>query len=169
MTAGRPTKPTFLKLVTGTARKSRVNAAEPKPPAGTPRLPEHLTSYARLAWLRFAPLVERMGVLTHQDGPALERLCECYAEIRMLSDAITADGMLIRPLLTNKDGVPARGDGDELLYGKPVLHPAVAARADADRRFSTYASLFGLSPAARTKVKVNPPDKPEPGSEYFNA
>ncbi len=38
-------------------------------------------------------------------------------------------------------------------------NPAVAMLADADRRFKSYLVEFGLTPAARTKVKVDGGEK----------
>jgi hypothetical protein len=52
--SGRKRKPTYLKLVTGTARKSRLNPAEPKPEPALPSPPEHLMPEALAEWERVA-------------------------------------------------------------------------------------------------------------------
>ena len=47
-------------------------------------------------------------------------------------------------------------------------NPAVAMLADADRRFKSYLVEFGLTPAARTKVKVDGGEKEEdPLNQFF--
>lgn len=169
MPAGRPRKPTYLKLVTGTQRASRVNPAEPKPTLGRPRIPGHLTSHARVAWCTYAPLLEKMGVLSVNDALALERLCECYAEIRTHAAVLAADGMTWRAPLVSSSGVVQKDMDGKPMFGPVKVRPEVAALADADRRFKGWLTEFGLTPAARSKVKAMPEqDAPAPGSDLLD-
>lgn len=169
MTAGRRPIPSYLKEVTGTTRKARVNTAEPKMPVARPRLPEHLTSYARLAWMTYAPLLEKMGVLTRPDALALERLCECYGEIRTYAAVLAKEGLSYRPVLTDSKGVPMMDGNDMAVLGPVKMRPEVAAMANADVRMKNWLSEFGLTPSARTKVKGVPQDaKPAPGSDLLD-
>ncbi len=81
MAAGRKPIPTHLQLVKGVSRRDRLPAAEPTPDVGMPEAPVLSGKVARAAWRRFGALLLGMGVLTKADGAALERLCECYAEV----------------------------------------------------------------------------------------
>jgi P27 family predicted phage terminase small subunit len=82
-----------------------------------------------------------MGVLTVADTLALERLCDIYADILQLRDTIAVEGRTYT----------VQTEGGFLIKA----NPAVSMLADADRRFKSYLVEFGLTPAARTKVKVN--------------
>jgi P27 family predicted phage terminase small subunit len=101
-----------------------------------------------------APMLDRMGVLTLADGFALERLCECYAEIREHQTTLALLGSTY---------------DTKSVAGEPMTRarPEVAMRSDADRRFAAYLAQFGLTPAARTKVKVSDGAQADPLERYF--
>lgn len=139
----RPRKPSHLHVVEATARVDRHDfTGEPTPPPGVPRMPAHLSKHAKDAWRRLAPLLSGMGVLTLADAIALERLCECYSEIRTLQAAIDAYG----------------GPFYETKSESGTMHrprPELAALQNADGRLKGYMSEMGLTPSARTRVKVS--------------
>lgn len=153
--AGRRPTPTELKLVRGNPGKRAINKNEPKPARRIPSAPVHLTNEAQVAWGRLTVLLDRMGVLTEADGFALERLCDCYAEILALRELVDLQGRTYETTSTQ---------------GELVLkaNPAVAMLADVDRRFKSYLVEFGLTPAARSKVQVKDNDDEEdPLAEHF--
>lgn len=153
--AGRRPTPTELKLVRGNPGKRSINKKEPQPARRIPSAPAHLVSEGQVAWGRLTVLLDRMGVLTEADGFALERLCDCYAEILALREIIDAQGRTYETTSTQ---------------GELVLkaNPAVAMLADVDRRFKSYLVEFGLTPAARSKVQVKEhDDKEDPLAEHF--
>lgn len=152
---GRPRKPNHLHLVQGTNRASRHDLANaPQPVADCPPSPDHLTPLAKEAWDRFVPLIYGMGILTTVDGAALERGCEAYAEIRETSRVLELEGFTYQTKTIT---------GEVMWRARPEF----AQRADADRRFAAFLSQFGLTPAARTKVKVNNGPKNDPIDKYF--
>lgn len=153
--AGRRPTPTELKLVRGNPGKRAINKKEPQPARRIPSTPAHLTCEGQVAWGRLTVLLDRMGVLTEADGFALERLCDCYAEILALRETVDAQGRTYETTSTQ---------------GELVLkaNPAVAMLADVDRRFKSYLVEFGLTPAARSKVQVKTNDDEEdPLAEHF--
>ncbi|HJV75355.1 MAG TPA: phage terminase small subunit P27 family [Noviherbaspirillum sp.] len=154
--AGRRPKPTALKLVSGNPGKRAINRKEPKAKRLIPSCPEHLDDSAKVAWGRLTVLLDRMGVLTEADCSALERLCDCYADILECRKLIRRDGRTYK--VTTQTG-------DILIKG----NPAVAQLRAADAQFKSYLVEFGLTPAARSKVQVNPDDddKKDPLSEFF--
>lgn len=179
-----PRKPTYLKLVTGTTRShkrgAKPNTAEPKPRSGMGEPPAHMSPRGKQAWPYVAGILDRMGVLTEADGFALERLCECYADILAARASLNDPVEVLRPGALNADGL--RGDpvfvvvayGGATTYvteGKsgPMLRtrPEVAIIADADRRFRAYLSDFGLTPAARTKVHMAGSEGVDELAEFF--
>ncbi|UVL26225.1 phage terminase small subunit P27 family [Pseudomonas donghuensis] len=114
-----------------------------------------MSSEGQVAWGRLTVLLDRMGVLTEADGFALERLCDCYAEILALRDLVAAQGRTYETTSTQ---------------GELVLkaNPAVAMLADVDRRFKSYLVEFGLTPAARSKVQVKDDEpKEDQFAEFF--
>lgn len=153
--AGRRPTPTELKLVRGNPGKRPINKSEPQPARRIPSAPDHLSSDGQVAWGRLTVLLDRMGVLTEADGFALERLCDCYAEILALRDVIDAQGRTYETTSTQ---------------GELVLkaNPAVTMLADVDRRFKSYLVEFGLTPAARSKVQVKDDEpKEDQFAEFF--
>lgn len=164
----RPRKPLHLKLISGTVRPDRENPDAPTPAVGKPVMPPHLTGDARDAWTRFAALLDRMGVLSVADGMALERLCQCYAEIRAFERIIAAaGGPSYQPPATDKHAHALVGPDGAAIMGLVRMRPEVSALADADRRFKSWLSEFGLTPAARGKVKTVEAVASDPADEYF--
>lgn len=169
--AGRPRKPSHLKLVAGTARKSRANPAEPKPKPGAPVPPPHLNSVALAAWVKQTTLLGGVGVLSTLDAFALERMCRCYADmtaayasLALPVEVIGADGETL-------EQVAAPGSLTYITHGKsgPMLRvrPELALIADLDRRLRGYLQDFGMTPAARSKVTAEMPDKDGALDSYF--
>lgn len=153
--AGRRPKPTHLKVVTGNPGKRKLNDKEPMPEREIPSPPSHLTDWGKVAWVKLTMLLDGMGILTVADTLALERLCDIYADILQLRITIAEEGRTYT----------VQTEGGFLIKA----NPAVAMLADADRRFKSYLVEFGLTPAARTKVKVNGDDdkKEDPLNQFF--
>ena len=155
--AGRRPTPTALKLVKGNPGKRAVNKKEPKPRRTLPSCPAHLTDEAKVAWGRLVVLLDRMGVLTEADTFALERLCDCYADILACRELIEIDGRTYSTIDQN---------GNILIKNNPAVNQLRAA----DAQFKSYLVEFGLTPAARTKLEVDNPDgdnKEDPIDSYF--
>ena len=154
--AGRRPKPMHLHLVQGTTRTDRHKPdGASQPPRTVPAPPSHLSRYAREAWGSFAPLLSRMGILTPADALALERLCDCYSEIRECQLVIEIAG---------GPTYETRNVAGERMYRS---RPEAAKLADADRRFRAWLIEFGLTPAARTKVKADGARTADPLDKYF--
>ncbi len=154
--AGRRPTPTHLKMVKGNPGKRAINKKEPKPKREIPSCPAHLTDIGKVAWGRLTVLLDRMGILTEADGAALERLCDCYADILACRELIEADGYTYKTQDQN---------GNTLIKA----NPAVTQLRAADSQFKSYLIEFGLTPAARSKVNVTPDDdeKADPLAEFF--
>lgn len=154
--AGRRPTPTHLKMVKGNPGKRAINKREPQPKREIPSCPAHLTDIGKVAWGRLTVLLDRMGILTEADGAALERLCDCYADILSCRELVAADGYTYKTQDQN---------GNTLIKA----NPAVTQLRAADSQFKSYLIEFGLTPAARSKVNVTPNDdeKDDPLKEFF--
>ena len=76
--SGRKRKPTHLKLVLGTARRSRLNPNEPKPEPERLTPPEHLSAEALEEW-RFVVDEYQLGALTKLDRSVLAAYCQAWS------------------------------------------------------------------------------------------
>ncbi|AWK16076.1 phage terminase small subunit P27 family [Candidatus Williamhamiltonella defendens] len=153
--AGRRPTPTALKLVTGNPGRRPLNSAEPTPPPYSAQPPTHLSNTAKDTWERLTQLLNSMSVLTLADAFALERLCDIYDEILRYRAMIQRKGETFE--VHSQNGVLIKAN------------PAVSMLSDADKRFKSYLVEFGLTPAARTKVRTH--DKathPDELDEFFS-
>lgn len=140
---GPKTKPTKLKLLTGTARSHRLNPHEPQPDVARPDAPEHLTAAAREEWDRIVVELLALGILTHLDRGALAAYCQAYGRWSAAETALAR--MAERDAVT--DGLIVKTKSGNLIQN-PLVGAANKAMADMVR----YAAEFGLTPSARTRV-----------------
>lgn len=81
--AGRPPKPTALKLLQGNPGKRKLNDQEPSPFVGAVAPGYVLADPLILAeWNTEAPRLERLGILTEIDADPLGRLCVLRVRFR---------------------------------------------------------------------------------------
>lgn len=135
--------PTHLKIISGTAKPYRINAAEPKPQRGIPSPPKSLTKGARAVWREISAIVADMGILTLADAIALETLCECVSELRAHRAALAESGEAVFSRTDPKTG--------DVMHR---AHPRTMLIADADRRLRNWLAAFGLTPADRSRVST---------------
>lgn len=154
--AGRRPKPSHLKVVEGTAARHPTPPHEPKPPRLISPAPKRLPADVAAAWDGLATILDKMGVLTEADVHALERLAELHVDIIALTDTIRAEGRVYETVTET---------GSTIFRPRPE----VAMLADADRRFKAYLVEFGLTPAARSRVKAdgNGGATVDPAERYF--
>lgn len=161
--AGRPRKPTQLKVVAGTAQPCRTNKSEPRPARERPSPPAHLSDRGKAAWAEATLIADRMGVLTEADPLALEELAETLADLR------AARASLARPLEIEGTLYAAAGERYYWTFGKsgPMrrARPEVADIADASRRLALWTAKFGMNPADRSRVSAAPQETANPFAE----
>jgi P27 family predicted phage terminase small subunit len=88
-------------------------------------------------------MLDRMGILAEPDALALELLCEAYADYLAAARELKDFGSAYYETTTEKGGTMYRA------------HPALAAKADADRRIRGWLAEFGLTPSSRSRVKTD--------------
>jgi len=132
-------KPTALKVVGGTDRADRRNGNEPEPALLadlTP--PAHLAERSAAVWMQLAPMLRRMQVLTEADVVALEMMCDSIADYRYAREQLGDD------FITHS------------AKGSEMLSQWLVAKQMSSKRAEAFMGKFGMDPAARSRVMVNP-------------
>ena len=152
----RPPKPTHLKLVEGNKGKRALNHQEPDPAyLNDLTAPSWLPDHAKPVWDEIAPRLRSAKVLTELDIPALEAGCIAIANYRKLTIEI-GDNFMHRTKL-----------GGESVSQKLIAQSMYFKQA------MTIFQQFGMSPAARTRIAIQPQgdlfgnDNQDPAKAYF--
>ena len=141
--AGRPPKPTALKVLEGTWRPDRANPAEVSPAAPADLSPpQWLTGGAGDKWNELAPTLARNGLLTECDLDALALYCVTWARWREAEDAIGEHGSVT----TAQSGY------------KQVSAPTTLAKQYRSDLLK-LGDRLGLNPSVRGRIRVG--DQPE--------
>jgi P27 family predicted phage terminase small subunit len=144
----RPT-PTKFKILRGNPGKQRLNSAEPEPPADGIAMPLHLGEIAAKRWQELLPMLQAVKVMTRADVEALARYCDTYEWWLAVRAKLKAEG----------DTYPILNDGGEIKY--IAQRPEVSIAHKLAQQLRQLEADFGLSPAARSSLKVEPDAKQE--------
>ena len=138
--AGRPAKPTKLKVLNGTDRTDRVNEKEPKPKEvkKVPDPPWFLDYYAKKEWKRVAPHLIEVGLLTEADISTFQDYCEVHAHCVRLHRKVHEEGY---EFIIESGYVQKR--------------PITSILKDYMDQKRKLANQLGLTPAARTNIEVD--------------
>jgi P27 family predicted phage terminase small subunit len=137
-TRGRKPKPTALKVLEGNPGKRPLNDKEPQPERKAPRCPSWLEPEAKKEWKRMAKTLEAIGVLTQVDKAAFAGYCQAYARWKEAEEFLSKHGTIFK--------TPSG-------YIQQV--PQVAIARNYLQIMKDFCSEFGLTPAARTRIKVD--------------
>lgn len=140
--AGRRPTPTALKRLAGNPGKRALNESEPQFAPGRPPCPAHLVGEARTEWSRVTRLLVEAGLLTKADRAALAAYCEAWATW------VLAVEMLAKP--------KEEGGGMVTITenGYPMLSAWWTVSQQAAKSMRSFLVEFGLTPAARSRMKV---------------
>ncbi len=151
--SGRTRTPSNVVLLRGNPGHRPLPEDEPQPEPGMPKVPVWLNGTARAAWMELRPLLEKIKVVTEADRKALELLCDAYSEYRAYREVVRREGATYQ-VTTKRGGTMYR------------MRPEVAAAQDAWKRTRAMLAEFGLTPAARSKVKVLKETADDPYERY---
>jgi P27 family predicted phage terminase small subunit len=142
----RPT-PTHLKLIRGNPGQRALNKREPMPalPARPPKPPSFLTGYAREEWDRIVVEAFHLKLVTALDLNPLAAYCDAYERWRTAKETIAAMG--------ERDPV-THGFIVKTQSGGAAPNPFVLIAQNAARDMVRFASEFGLTPAARSRISA---------------
>lgn len=164
---GRPAKPTALKVIEGNKGKRALNKQEPDPDfLNDLTAPEWLPEMAKPVWDEVAPNLRKAGLLAIIDVPALAMGCISIAQFRLAANKVTDENM-VKALHKNND------KGVLVAYGEHI-NPWMLVQSMAYKQAMGVFQQFGMSPAARTRISLNPQgdlfgpgEGKEKGTDYF--
>jgi P27 family predicted phage terminase small subunit len=151
---GRKAIPTHLKLLRGNpGRRDRhitrenLHEYEPQPQTfdDVPEPPPFITGYAADEWRRVALELHRLHLLTALDLAALAGYSNAYGRWRNAVEVMTemAATCTHRGLLVSTEAGLRR-------------NPLIAVANDAAIEMLRFAAEFGMTPAARSRIRLNP-------------
>lgn len=147
MPAGRPRKPTSLKILEGNRAKGRKpsldNEPQPDRIIGVPKAPPYLGRDAKREWKRiFETCRDANGCwLSCADLGFVEGACVAYGR------AVEADLVLKEEGFT----VTSKNQGGNVYK---THHPAFSISKDSWKQYRDACGQLGMSPAARAKLNV---------------
>jgi|SRR6185312_15430930 len=145
--------PKVVRLLHGTSRPSRENAAEPILKPGLPRPPSWLSAEGRREYRRLAKLLPE-NIAARSDGEALALAACALVEYRDADVVIRDEGVMLTR--TTRHGTSS------------YRHPALSIRADAFKRYRDCLRGFGLDPQSRDGVSAVPVQvATDPAEKYF--
>lgn len=149
---GPAPKPTALKRLQGNPGKRALNESEPRPAATLPRCPTHLQGEARAEWKRVARALHESGLLTQVDRAALAIYCQAWARW------VKAEAQVAR-----------HGEVVKSAAGNVMQNPYLSIANRAMKQVQLMAREFGMTPSARSQIKIQPLDEPSLADLLFEA
>jgi P27 family predicted phage terminase small subunit len=140
MPAGRPRKPTNLKILEGNAGKRKLDpVSEPQPDDLVDlRPPAFLLPEAKKVWNEYAPKLVKLNLLKEIDSLEFAILCQSWALMLKSEATIKKEGIVC----TSK------------LAGAKYQHPAMGNRSQLIKQISTLCHKFGMSASARSGLHL---------------
>lgn len=150
---GPPKKPTALRKLGARAhRKKDTNKNEPQPKLhkNVPEPPDFLDSSGKQEWVRMAPVLLGLGLLSDIDEVSLAAYCQHYAMWVKTTKRLQREGMVTR------------------IEGKfPRLNPIISIQQRAQAEMRKWLLEFGMTPASRSRMSVAPPEEEIDPMEEF--
>ena len=157
--SGRRPLPTAVKKLRGNPGKRKLNEKEPTIPAGEPAMPKHLSKVAIAEWKSIVPELLRLGVLTVVDGKALAAYCAAFARWIEAEEAVDEFGLVVEePILLM---------GTATGFVRLKRNPAISISHDAMKIMKAFLVEFGMTPASRSRIRVEKPEGKEDPTEAF--
>lgn len=178
---GRPNKPSAVHAIAGNPGKRARNRQEPDPDYlddHTP--PGWLSADAAKVWTEYAPKLRKAKILTVVDVEPFGRWCELVVRYRMVKADLARSGVMIpregdaaAPAdTTEKAGGKDKG-ADKAAKPRPshVVNQLVFVESMLLKQLLAVEREFGMTPAARTRVQIEPqltlfPDDAQPGAAH---
>jgi len=145
MARGRKPLPSHLKLVKGNPGRRPINDNEPIPELAMPSPPPHLSDEAKVEWGRVTEQLFLLGLVSQLDRAVLAAYCQAYARW------ITAERAITR--MAEKDQLTG-GLMIKTSNGNAIQNPLVGTANAAMHEMARYASEFGMTPSARSRIDV---------------
>lgn len=160
-------KPTALHILQGTARPGRLHPYEPMPKPIAPPMPVGLGPIARRTWKRLAPILEGLGLLAETDGERFAALVSAWERYVRASRRLREAETFCRA--RRKERASTRGGFRRVDLSLEIaqIRTAEVPVERAEHAFRVLATEFGLSPAARGRLNVQPLGRSEEDFEEY--
>jgi P27 family predicted phage terminase small subunit len=142
--AGRPRKPTNLKIIEGTARADRINPDEPQYETEIPSCPAQLSAGAKAIWFRVAPELKEKGLIAKINRETFAAYCS-YADRFLKAERM----------------IRTEGEVIGTAFG-PKTNPWVGISLKCGAQMRQFSELYGLTPSSAGKVNAKPKEKEKP-------
>ena len=142
--SGRRPKPTALKILQGQPGHRPLNDAEPLPAPTAPDCPDWLSETAKEIWAATIDELRYMGTLAHSDAVVIAAFCQSTASWVSYQQVVDQTPWY--------ETVFVDGSGAEVK--KLIAHPAVKMAKDEKAAMRAFATLLGLDPSSRSRLKV---------------
>src|SRR5574337_42546 len=160
MGVGRRPKPTAIKELEGNPGKRPLNRDEPQPNKVAPEMPKGMAKAAQREWRRIVPKLLKLGLLSEIDGKSLSSYCDAVAIIEAARKQIKEHRQYYVSHYEFKG---------EIVVGEIKTNPAVADLLKATAMKKSFEIEFGLTPASRTKFKVDKGPAVDPLEELLGS
>ena len=151
MPAGRPPKPTRMKMLQGNPGKRALNQGEPKPKLKRPKCPAHLQGEARKEWNRISKLLVELGILAEVDRAALAMYCTQWGRYVEAETKLADSSRWV----------------EETDNGYKYQTVWLQISATAMKQMTRMLAEFGLSPSTRSRIKVEGQKEESPLVEFL--
>lgn len=160
MTVGRKPKPTHLKIVTGNPGKRPLPLNEAVVALAEPTPPNFLCDDAKVEWGRVCSALYAAGLMTELDRAALAAYCAAYGRWAQAERAINR--MAEKDELNSALMIKTKN-------GNAIQNPLVGTANKAKSDMVRYATEFGMTPSARSRVDAIPQDgkKENKAAKFF--
>jgi P27 family predicted phage terminase small subunit len=150
--------PGHLKVIRGNPGHRPIPAEpEPEIPENMPAPPDFLAPLAKDEWWSIGPHLVRLGLLTAVDLACFAVYCQSVADWRAAREVLAS--MAERDPTTHALLVKRGSDGS------PMRNPLVTIASNAANDMLRYASEFGLTPVARSRIASGGGYEP-PGGKF---
>ena len=137
-------KPQALKKIQGTYRPDRDSGIDNSLSDKKPTCPSWLDTKAKSEWRRMSKELYDAGLLKYIDRAALAAYCQAWGRWQAAEELVNEKGLLIKT--TN---------------GNIIQSPAVGIANVAMRDMMKVLKEFGMTPASRSRLTVDKPEKEE--------
>lgn len=153
--AGRPPKPTALKVLHGNPGRRPLPKGEPKPELGIPTRPEWLSPEAKREWNRVVPELARIGLLAKIDRAMIAAYCQAWGVyVEAMRQLESADGSRMALTFETEKG-----------YVGP--NPRFGIAMKALEKAMQLSAKFGFTPSDRAKMAMPEVEEKDDLAEYL--
>ncbi len=156
---GRKRLPDNVLKLRGTFRQDRRAMESVQLEVSVPEPPNFLSDEALGEWQRVTPQLERLGLISELDRAALAAYCQAYGRwveaergLRLARQTASAESAATPELFGEENGARGAGLVVRKISGNAQIHPLLVIANEAMTLTVRFATEFGITPAARSKV-----------------